>query len=243
MAYRTDQVLSLPLLGTEVTLALSSSTISTHIDFRKSLRPLPIVPSNQYYAFFIRSHIGAPCTLSNLSAAASVIWDTVASTWSCDPALQRKVKHNIPRIFNNKNLRTTLEKHLEVQDIIQAVSFSNQKTTQRNIGNLYLLFSQALVLGYTEVDQCAMSYNHFLAYADTLRSRVHLIIAAIVEDIMGKYTRSQENIITHYLATIDAATEALSHADYFNSVKAIYAYAPIKHVQHVKHVVCKNRIK
>lgn len=223
MAFRTDQVLSSPLLGTEVPLALSSSKLKTHIEFRNSLKPLPLTPSNLDYTFFAKSHTGASCTLSNLSAAASVIWESVAQTWSCSSALEKKIKRNIPQILNNKNFRMNLEKHLAIQDVIQSVSFSTLRITTRQIGDLHLVFNQALVLGYTATEQCAMTY-HFLSYADTLRSRVHLIVTAL-EDIIGKYTRSQEEVVTYYLAVVDTAAQILSASDYFDSVKSIYSYS------------------
>lgn len=181
--------MSSPLLGTEVDLALSTSTNRSHIQFRTLLTLLPLLKSNQYYVFFLRNHQPAKHGTSNVNAAARVIWRTLIETWKGDESLAKRVDLSLPTILTNASLQAILGKHLEVQDLIQAVSYSKQHTTTKVTGRIKFTFAQSLVLCVSAHEQCAMTHNHFLAYADTLRSRVHLMIAALVEDITGIYRK------------------------------------------------------
>ncbi|DBA13213.1 TPA_asm: L polymerase [Bombay duck fish bornavirus] len=225
MAHRSGQVLSSPLLGTEVKLALTNSTNPSHLHFRSMLDMSPLHPSNCYYPFFLRHHSPSGTSVSDLSSAASRIWDVVSSTWKCCDTLRGKVLRSVPLILSNDLIRSTLEKHLDVQALIQSISYSTNPEARGKLGGVEVRCVQSLVLCKTTKEQCAMTYNHLLAYADTMRSRVHLLIAALVEDILGKYRVSQIGECSRFLAHADRLALSSCHDDYFGAIKSVYPYA------------------
>lgn len=85
-----------------------------------------------------------------------------------------------------------------------------------------------------------MTYNHFLAYANTLRSRVHLMIAALVEDITAKYPQSQQSICTAFLQAADALALKVEHDKYFQAIKSVYPYAQGRVLYHHNKVIQDN---
>lgn len=232
MAYRTDQTLSSTLLGTEVQVALGSSTNKSHQDFRVLLTSLPQLKSNQYFVFFIRNHKATAQSISNLNAATRVIWKTLVETWRGDDTLARKVDANLPTILTNSSLKLILEKHLEIQDLIQAVSYSKHYPITKTVGGIKFTFMQSLVHCQSRHEECSMTYNHFLAYADTLRSMVHLMVVALVEDITGKYLQSQEGTWSAFIQTTDGLALKTDHDTYFQAIKSIYPYAQGRVLHH-----------
>nr|DBA13207.1 TPA_asm: L polymerase [Para molly bornavirus] len=225
MIHRSGQVLSSPLLGTEVKLALTDSTNPSHLKFRSLLDLSTLYPSNRYYPFFLRHHSPTGTSVSDLSSAASQIWNAVSRTWSCCDTLQKKVLTQIPTILSNNLIRSTLEKHLDAQSLIQSISYSSSPEAAGRLGNITVRCVQSLVLCQSGGDQCAMTYNHLLAYADTMRSRVHLLIAALVEDILGKYRTSQLVECNRFLEQADKLALRSNHNDYFGAIKSVYPYA------------------
>lgn len=105
MAHRTAQVLSAPLLGTEVRLTLSTSTNPSHISFRSNLSTsLSLVESKKYYAFFLRHHKSKGASFTSLTYAAK-IWQVTATTWSCDEKLLDDVMSKIPLVLTSKSIK------------------------------------------------------------------------------------------------------------------------------------------
>lgn len=220
--HRTDQSLKSALLGTEILLFYN-----TPLHYHSQVPPLlPMkYESKYYYKFFLDHFVPSINRPRNLSAAAQMIWRVVAETWSCDPTLVEKVRRKIPSILQNNQFKEILEKHLCLQDCIQAVLFSSHEVMERFIGSLKVHFVRSLVVCTVSGQCCLMTYNHFLAVVDTYRTRLHLYLAALVEDLMCKWPVSCLEMVHNLINHLDQAAKALDHDTYFGAVKSMYSRA------------------
>nr|DBA13195.1 TPA_asm: L polymerase [Wuhan sharpbelly bornavirus] len=227
--HRTDQVLKSPLLGTEVSVALSGSRLPHHQRLiSKLVGGYKLLDSKLYAKFFLSfSCMSSPLSLRSMLPVAKRLWMMTAGTWAADTALTNLVYQKLDMFYSNARLISTLEKHVVVQRLIQGVSFSQAESVSQVVGNLKFDFDQSLVLvtSHTRKEQCLMTYNHFLSFADTLRSRVHLLVAALAEDMLTKYPIQVLEYVVLLIDCMDESCLKLDHDTYFNTVKSIYPYS------------------
>lgn len=157
-----------------------------------------------------------------MSPGVALIWSSVASTWRASDDLFEKVKRSIPCLLQDKVFLDTLEMHLIFQEAVIKVSFSHQEYISTKVGNMTCHFSRSLVLTIVDNHSCLMTFNHFLAIADTLRSRVHFLVTGLVEDMLQKWPVSMAEKVKLLLACMDEAAKRLSHDEYFNATKSLY---------------------
>ncbi|DBA13175.1 TPA_asm: L polymerase [finepatterned puffer bornavirus] len=225
VTYRTDQSLKSALLGTEIAL-FKEDPLYYHSRM-PSLLPR-VYKSNEYYKFFLDNFTPSVNRPKNLGATAQNLWKVVATTWCCDQAVTEKVRKRIPEILHNTQFKEILEKHLCLQDCIQAVSFSDKESITHYLGNIRACFLRSLVLCSVNDVCCVMTYNHFLSVADIYRTRVHLYLAALVEDLMCKWPLSSLEMVYKLVTLVDSAARVTEHDLYFSGVKCMYSRAQSK---------------
>ncbi|DBA13189.1 TPA_asm: L polymerase [electric eel bornavirus] len=226
--YRTDQVLKAPLLGTEVKCVLSGSTIPHHQRLISLInQSYTLLESKYYYKIFsCFCSQSTPFSPRYSCATLTKLWRCVAETWKADQVFSDLVERNLPNLLLDMRVIQTLEKHVAIQKLIQKVSFSEKETSTEALGNLVLKFDRSLVLciDHAKKINCLMTYNHFLAFADVIRSRFHLLVGSIASDLLKKYPVSLTDYLRTYLDSIDSLVPKLDHDTYFNTVKSIYPF-------------------
>lgn len=231
--HRMDQVLKSPLLGTEVKIAVSGSKLPSH---QRLLKLIPsrecLQSSNEYHKFFLNHFVAPHLSHHDLTPSVMLIWKAVANTWSAPDDLITTVSHELPSLLLDNKLVRTLEKHLALQEGVIKSSYSEHESMTMMIGNLTCHFSRSLVLVIRGRDSCLMTFNHYLSVADTYRSRVYLIVAGLVEDMLQKWPASIAIKINEYIEDMDTAASKLMHDDYFDAVKSIYPYSIGKVLQY-----------
>nr|WLV26927.1 L [Munia bornavirus 1] [Munia bornavirus 1] len=219
---RTDQSLKNPLIGTEVDFCLNSSHLPHHIralQFIKSKN----VASRDYYTLFRRIVLPPNVyPIGVLIRAAETILRVIIKTWKLEQ-MEKPLSAAIRYALTNPRLRTQLELHITFQRIIRQVSYSREADVgPKKIGELNLMFIQSLVVAFSDSESCLMTYNHFLAAADTAKSRCHLLITAVIQGALWE-SGSFLNHIFDLIDTIDSID--LTHDDYFTVIKSISPYS------------------
>ncbi|DBA13183.1 TPA_asm: L polymerase [little skate bornavirus] len=242
--YRTDQTLKSPLLGTEVVYCLSgTSPLHHHKCINSVILNKPLIPSQDYYKVFL-SHYRPPGRVRplDIGSISALIWKVVARTWSAPEKLQEKISDRIKLIPSNPVVLSILEKHLELQEIITNVSFSQHQIIKDiEFGDLRLSFYQSLVLvDLPTKEQCLITYNHFLAVADTVKSQVLLVIGALVEDAIEKWNIPMLGYVTDFIKFVTQGALRCEHDTYFAGLKSIYSLAQGYVLKHHNKVIKDN---
>ncbi|AGJ74872.1 RNA-dependent RNA polymerase [Canary bornavirus 1] len=219
---RTDQSLKNPLIGTEVDFCLNSSFLPHHVralQFIKSKN----VASRDYYTLFRKIRLPPNVyPVGVLIRAAETILQVIIKTWKLDQ-MEKLLSAAIRYALTNPRLRAQLELHITFQRIIRQVSYSRESDVgPKRIGELNLMFIQSLVVAFTESESCLMTYNHFLAAADTAKSRCHLLITTVIQGALWE-SGSFLNYVFDLMDVIDAID--LTHDDYFTVIKSISPYS------------------
>ncbi|DAZ85319.1 TPA_asm: L polymerase [Mexican black-tailed rattlesnake bornavirus] len=216
---RTDQTLKNPLLGTEVKYCLSNSWLPHHLRAR-SLITKRVYPSRDYYKIFrticFKRNI---YPLGTIIRASEAILNLVIDVWRLG-AMRDKLLSSVRYAMTSDDVRSAFEAHVAFQRMIRDVSFTHTRDIgPLQLGDATLDFVQSLVVITRGDIQCLMTYNHFLAAADTAKSRCHLLIAAVVSGTLRQHGSFLGHIL-HLIKTIDNITA--SHDDYFLVIKSIY---------------------
>nr|ART67019.1 RNA-dependent RNA polymerase [Variegated squirrel bornavirus 1] len=219
---RTDQSLKNPLLGTEVAFCLNSSLIPHHIRARSYVKPKNL-PSKDYYRLFRQVVLPSEIyPLGVLIRAAEAILQVIISTWKLNH-MSKLISAAIRYALTNPKIRSQLELHIAYQRIINQVSYSREADVgPKRLGNMTLMFVQSLVVAVIDDTSCLMTYNHFLAAADTAKSRCHLFIASVIQGALWEQGSFLDHILdlTHIIDSI-----ILPHDDYFQIIKSISPYS------------------
>ncbi|AGJ74924.2 RNA-dependent RNA polymerase [Canary bornavirus 3] len=219
---RTDQSLKNPLIGTEVDFCLNSGFLPHHaraLQYVKSKN----VPSKDYYTLFRQIKLPANVyPIGVLIRAAETILQIIIRTWGLEH-MEKPLSAAVRYALTNPRLRTQLELHITFQRIIRQVSYTREPDIgPKQLGGLSLMFIQSLVIAFTDGESCLMTYNHFLAAADTAKSRCHLLITAVIQGALWE-SGSFLNYVFDLIDIIDSID--LSHDDYFTVVKSISPYS------------------
>ncbi|ALJ30341.1 polymerase [Parrot bornavirus 5] len=219
---RTDQSLKNPLLGTEVRFCLESGFLPHHV------RALQYVKSQNhrsqdYYKIFRRIKLQSEIyPIGSIIRAAETILHVIVKTWGLSH-MTKSLTAAIRYALTNPRVRRQLELHITFQKIIRQVSYSRESDVGPiRLGSLHLMFVQSLVVAWEETESCLMTYNHFLAAADTAKSRCHLLITAVIYGALWEYG----SFLDHIFELIDVIDSIeCSHDDYFTIIKSIAPYA------------------
>ncbi|AFN70809.2 viral polymerase [Parrot bornavirus 7] len=219
---RTDQSLKNPLLGTEVSFCLQSRSLPHHIRALEYIKAHNL-QSRDYYKIFRRISLQPQIyPIGVLIRAAETIVRVVTITWGLRDIVD-SLSPAIRYALTNPRVRSCLELHITYQRIIQQVSYSREADVgPKKLGEYQLMFLQSLVVVYNKEISCLMTYNHFLAAADTIKSRCHLLITSVVQGAL----LNTGSFLDDVFALIDIVDSLdLSHDDYFNVIKSILPYS------------------
>ncbi|AGJ74903.1 viral polymerase [Canary bornavirus 2] len=219
---RTDQSLKNPLIGTEVDFCLNSGFLPHHsraLQYIKSRN----IPSKNYYTIFRRIKLSSDVyPVGVLIRAAETILQVVIKTWGLEH-MERPLSAAVRYALTNPRLRAQLELHISFQRIIRQVSYSREPDMgPKLIGGLMFMFVQSLVIASTDTESCLMTYNHFLAAADTAKSRCHLLITTVIQGALWE-SGSFLDYVFNLIDIIDSID--LPHDDYFTVIKSISPYS------------------
>nr|VVX76797.1 RNA-dependent RNA polymerase [Borna disease virus 1] len=219
---RTDQSLKNPLLGTEVSFCLKSSSLPHHVRALGQIKARNLA-SCDYYLLF-RQVVLPPevYPIGVLIRAAEAILTVIVSAWKLDH-MTKTLYSSVRYALTNPRVRAQLELHIAYQRIVGQVSYSREADIgPKRLGNMSLHFVQSLVIATIDTTSCLMTYNHFLAAADTAKSRCHLLIASVVQGALWEQGSFLEHII-NMIDIIDSIN--LPHDDYFTIIKSISPYS------------------
>nr|URS73034.1 L protein [Parrot bornavirus 2] len=219
---RTDQSLKNPLLGTEVSFCLQSRSLPHHVRALQYIRPCNF-QSRDYYKIFRRVSLPPQIyPIGVLIRAAETIIRVVTLTWGLNDIID-SLSPAIRYALTNPRVRSYLELHITYQRIIQQVSYCREADIgPKKLGDYQLMFLQSLVVIFDKNVSCLATYNHFLAAADTVKSRCHLLISSVIQGAL----LNTGSFLDDVLALIDNIDSIdLSHDDYFNIVKSILPYS------------------
>ncbi|AHD24432.1 viral polymerase, partial [Estrildid finch bornavirus 1] len=219
---RTDQSLKNPLIGTEVTFCLNTGYLPHHsrvLQFVKSKN----AESKDYYKFFRRVKLSSNIyPIGVVIRAAETILQVIIATWNLQQ-MMKPLAAAIRYALTNPRLRAQLELHITFQRVIRQVSYSRETDIgPKRLGSFLIMFVQSLVVIYDDQESCLMTYNHFLAAADTAKSRCHLLITAVIQGALW----DSGSFLDHIFNLIDIIDSIdLSHDDYFTVIKSISPYS------------------
>ncbi|DAZ85313.1 TPA_asm: L polymerase [Caribbean watersnake bornavirus] len=216
---RTDQTLKNPLLGTEVKYCLNNSWLPHHLRAR-SLITKRIYPSRDYYKIFrticFKRNI---YPLGTIIRASEAILSLIVDVWQLG-GMRGKLLSSVRYAMTSDDVRAAFEAHVAFQRMIRDVSFTRVRDIgPLQLGDATLHFVQSLVVITRGDVQCLMTYNHFLAAADTVKSRCHLLIAAVVSGTLRQHGSFIDSIL-QLIKMIDNII--VPHDDYFSIIKSIY---------------------
>nr|QGZ07388.1 L protein [Aquatic bird bornavirus 1] len=219
---RTDQSLKNPLIGTEVDFCINSCFLPHHLRALKFVKSKNL-PSRDYYKLFRRVTLQSNIyPIGVLIRSAESILHVIISTWKLQH-MTKSLTAAIRYALTNPRVRSQLELSITYQRIIRQVSYSREADIgPKRLGNLTLMFIQSLVVGYYENESCLMTYNHFLAAADTAKSRCHLLIASVVQGALWEHGSFLEHVFD-LIDIIDSID--IDHDNYFTIIKSISPYS------------------
>ncbi|AIJ27440.1 L protein [Aquatic bird bornavirus 2] len=219
---RTDQSLKNPLIGTEVRFCLESCFLPHHIRAFNLIKAKNH-PSKDYYKLFRRVVLNPNVyPIGVLIRAAETILQIIITTWKLQH-MAKPLTAAVRYALTNPRVRQHLELSITYQRIVRQVSYSRESDIgPKRIGDLSLTFIQSLVVAHLGEESCLMTYNHFLAAADTAKSRCHLLIAAVIQGALWEYG-SFLDYIFELIDVIDSIDT--NHDDYFTIIKSISPYS------------------
>ncbi|ATY47612.1 L [Jungle carpet python virus] len=226
---RTDQTLKSPLLGTEVIFCLNSERkLGHHLRALKHVNSTyNLIPSSLYYRMFIPwIREPSPARRHSVIPAAAKTWMIIAQTWGATPVLVEKGVQAIRAAFLHTYTIGLIEKHRDIQSVIKKVSFTHETDINQRLGPLQIAFVQSLVVvtNTTSHEQCLMTYNHFLAIADTVKSRMNLLITSTISDSIQRSSHLITPLFVSFLTELDKSALILLDSIYFQGVKSLLGY-------------------
>nr|QUP51771.1 viral polymerase [Parrot bornavirus 4]WJN65731.1 viral polymerase [Parrot bornavirus 4] len=219
---RTDQSLKNPLLGTEVSFCLQSRSLPHHVRALQYVKSCNL-QSKEYYKIFRRVSLQPQIyPIGVLIRAAETIVRVVTMTWGLNDVVE-SLSPAIRYALTNPRVRSYLELHITYQRIIQQVSYSREADVgPKRLGDYQLMFLQSLVIIFNENVSCLVTYNHFLAAADTVKSRCHLLISSVIQGALLNTGSFLDDVLS-LINVIDSID--LPHDDYFGIIKSILPYS------------------
>ncbi|AIL50416.1 L polymerase [Loveridge's garter snake virus 1] len=218
---RADQTLKNPLIGTEVSFCLESRFLNHHRRALQLIKPINLESKYYYKLFRLIKLKPEAYPVGVIIRAAESILTIVVKTWHLE-SMTETLLAAVRYALTNPRVRALFDNHMTFQRIIREVSYSRDSDVGPvSIGQLTIYFIQSLIVIHWNEQSCIATYNHFLAAADTAKSRCHLAISAVVSGAIragGPFL----DIIFAMIDTIDAIVT--EHDDYFNIVKSIYPY-------------------
>ncbi|ATY47618.1 L [Southwest carpet python virus] len=227
---RTDQTLKSPLLGTEVMFCIDSMRKLGHHSraLQKVISTQSLIPSRLYYRIFIPwINKPSPAKKHSVISAAAKTWAITARTWGAAPSLIDRGTKAIQAAFLHTQAISLIEKHREIQSIIKRVSFTHEADILgQRLDFLRLDFVQSLVVVTDTLlqTQCLMTYNHFLAVADTIKSRMNLLLTSIVSDTLQRSSHLTTPLFFTLMTETDKSALVLPDNTYFQGIKSILGY-------------------